>query len=261
LSQCLFVSRYFVAALFCRGALLSWRSFVAALILRLSFVARSFVARSNVVDSLRSSKEEDKKEKDKEEVKSFATPSQLVPSKKGDDGKKKVPQSPKMQSSATHLQPRLDQKEYRKQKGGKGSGSFTTPRQAESSHKRNEKEKFPGGSEVRMVRTAPWSRSGTGQVAVSFGQEPGRRWEDRRPPPQLKYIPARGPPSHTSQQRFGAKPRPPKLMIPELPRTESGHQRQLQDPSVERRIRGQLPHSSHCSTPSPWSPTITSMLL
>jgi hypothetical protein len=47
LSQCLFVSRYFVAALFCRGALLSWRSFVAALILRLSFVARS-----NVVDSL-----------------------------------------------------------------------------------------------------------------------------------------------------------------------------------------------------------------
>jgi hypothetical protein len=52
LSQCLFVSRYFVAALFCRGALLSWRSFVAALILRLSFVARSFVARSNVVDSL-----------------------------------------------------------------------------------------------------------------------------------------------------------------------------------------------------------------
>jgi hypothetical protein len=32
-------------------AILSRRSFVAALILRLSFVARSFVARSNVVDS------------------------------------------------------------------------------------------------------------------------------------------------------------------------------------------------------------------
>jgi hypothetical protein len=33
-------------------AILSLRSFVAALILRLSFVARSFVARSNVVDSV-----------------------------------------------------------------------------------------------------------------------------------------------------------------------------------------------------------------
>jgi hypothetical protein len=208
---------------------------------------------------LRSSKEEDKKEKDKEEVKSFATPSQLVPSKKGDDGKKKVPESLKMQPSATHLQPRLDQKEYRKQKGGKGSGSFATPRQAESSHRRNEKEKFPGSSEVR---TAPWSRSGTGQVAVSFGQEPGRRWGDRRPPPQLKYIPPRGPPSHTGQQRFGARPRLPKLMIPEPPRTEGAHQRQLQDPSLERRIRGQLPQSSHCSTATghvPFLPQIPSV--
>jgi hypothetical protein len=51
LSHAILSRHFFVAALFCRGALLSLRSFVAALILRLSFVARSFVARSNVVDS------------------------------------------------------------------------------------------------------------------------------------------------------------------------------------------------------------------
>jgi hypothetical protein len=53
LSHAILSRRSFVAALFCRGALLSWRllslrSLVAALILRLSFVACS-----NVVDSLR----------------------------------------------------------------------------------------------------------------------------------------------------------------------------------------------------------------
>jgi hypothetical protein len=50
-SKSCLVTVFICLTLFCRGALLSWRSFVAALILRLSFVTRSFVARSNVVDS------------------------------------------------------------------------------------------------------------------------------------------------------------------------------------------------------------------
>jgi hypothetical protein len=50
-SKSCLVTVFICLTLFCRGAVLSWRSFVAALILRLSFVARSFVARSNVVDS------------------------------------------------------------------------------------------------------------------------------------------------------------------------------------------------------------------